>query len=59
MSSLHTFNTDDVQPPESWPDKGAVEIRSLQVRYSKDLDPVLRGVNVSICGGEKVLIHVQ
>ncbi|KAI8065795.1 P-loop containing nucleoside triphosphate hydrolase protein [Gongronella butleri] len=43
-----------VTPPEKWPSKGAIEIKNLKVRYDKDLDLVLRDVNVSIKPGERI-----
>ncbi|ORX49052.1 hypothetical protein DM01DRAFT_1394384 [Hesseltinella vesiculosa] len=43
-----------LDPPSAWPSKGAIEIENLQVRYAKDLDPVLKGISVSIRAGEKV-----
>jgi ATP-binding cassette subfamily C (CFTR/MRP) protein 1 len=41
-------------PPKLWPTAGAVEIKNLVLRYSPKLDPVLKGVSLSIRAGEKV-----
>lgn len=38
----------------SWPQKGALEIKDVQMRYRPTTDIVLKGMNVSIKGGEKV-----
>lgn len=44
------------RPPDSWPDKGALEFRDVFMRYRKGLDPVLKGVSFTIAAGEKVRI---
>lgn len=41
-------------PPEEWPTTGCVEFRDYKVRYREGLDLVLRGLNFSVKGGEKV-----
>lgn len=41
-------------PPDEWPSKGTMEIKNVQMRYREELELVLKGVNVSIAGGEKV-----
>ncbi|XP_062999456.1 multidrug resistance-associated protein 1-like [Elgaria multicarinata webbii] len=41
-------------PPSSWPHEGKVEFRGYGLRYRDDMDLVLRNINVSISGGEKV-----
>jgi ABC-type multidrug transport system fused ATPase/permease subunit len=38
----------DSLPDPSWPSEGAVEIRSLKLRYRPELDLVLKGLSVSI-----------
>lgn len=38
----------------AWPTEGQVEFKDFEVRYREGLDLVLRGVNVSIAGGQKV-----
>jgi len=40
-------------PPE-WPEKGAIELNNLQMRYRHDTPMVLNGLNVSIAGGERI-----
>ncbi|XP_062509273.1 ATP-binding cassette sub-family C member 9-like isoform X2 [Corticium candelabrum] len=45
---------EDMQLPIDWPARGAIEIRNLEVRYSKGLDPALHGVTASVNSGEKV-----
>ncbi|KAG8301054.1 Canalicular multispecific organic anion transporter 1 [Homalodisca vitripennis] len=46
----------EVQPrPDSkWPNQGVVQFQDYQVRYREGLDLVLRGVNFTISGGEKI-----
>eukprot|EP00039_Didymoeca_costata_P001601 m.53653 g.53653 ORF g.53653 m.53653 type:complete len:1321 (-) comp10876_c0_seq1:105-4067(-) len=39
---------------KQWPSKGAIEFKDLHLRYDEDGDDVLRGLNCSIQGGEKI-----
>ncbi|KAJ6656004.1 hypothetical protein lerEdw1_004589 [Lerista edwardsae] len=41
-------------PPGSWPLEGRVEFRNYSLRYRDDMDLVLKNINVTISGGEKV-----
>ncbi|XP_065414945.1 multidrug resistance-associated protein 1 isoform X9 [Chrysemys picta bellii] len=41
-------------PPDNWPHEGKVEFRGYGLRYREDLDLVLKNINVTINGGEKV-----
>lgn len=41
-------------PAPSWPDSGTVVFANFAVRYRPGLDLVLKGVNFSVSGGEKV-----
>ena len=40
--------------PGEWPTRGAVEFRSLELKYRPDLPLVLKGISFSISPGEKV-----
>ncbi|XP_071454824.1 multidrug resistance-associated protein 1 isoform X2 [Hetaerina americana] len=42
------------EPPPEWPSEGKVEFRNFQVRYREGLDLVLKGINCTVNGGEKV-----
>ncbi|KAK2714884.1 hypothetical protein QYM36_009173 [Artemia franciscana] len=44
----------DKKPPKEWPDEGKVEFIDYEVRYREGLEVVLKGINCSINGGEKV-----
>ncbi|XP_069876376.1 multidrug resistance-associated protein 1 isoform X1 [Dipodomys merriami] len=44
----------ETAPPSSWPQEGRVEFRDYCLRYRDDLDMVLKHINVTINGGEKV-----
>ncbi|XP_032125532.1 multidrug resistance-associated protein 1 isoform X5 [Sapajus apella] len=44
----------ETAPPNSWPQVGRVEFRNYCLRYREDLDFVLRHINVTINGGEKL-----
>jgi ABC-type multidrug transport system fused ATPase/permease subunit len=50
MSLFYFTKTKTLQ----WPSQGAIEIKDLHVRYAADLEPVLKGLNVSIKPKEKV-----
>ncbi|XP_049823783.1 multidrug resistance-associated protein 1 isoform X8 [Aethina tumida] len=41
-------------PPSLWPEVGAVEFKNYAFRYRPGLDLVLKGVNFSVNGGEKI-----
>ncbi|KAL4363120.1 hypothetical protein GQ457_04G028790 [Hibiscus cannabinus] len=41
-------------PPPNWPAHGNVELKDLQVRYRPSTPLVLKGISLSINGGEKV-----
>ncbi|NXL78506.1 MRP3 protein, partial [Leptocoma aspasia] len=41
-------------PPKNWPSKGELEFVNYSVRYRKDLDLVLKGLNLQVHGGEKI-----
>ncbi|KAJ3212821.1 hypothetical protein HDU67_003594 [Dinochytrium kinnereticum] len=45
---------EDSRPPWNWPSKGEICVRDLELRYSPELDPVLRKVSFDIPGGSKV-----
>ncbi|KAK4492590.1 hypothetical protein RD792_003408 [Penstemon davidsonii] len=44
----------DFLPPLNWPTQGNVELKNLQVRYRPDTPLVLKGITLSIKGGEKI-----
>ncbi|KAI5446385.1 Multidrug resistance-associated protein 4 [Lathyrus oleraceus] len=44
----------DKSPPQNWPSHGTIELNNLQVRYRPNTPLVLKGVSLTIQGGEKV-----
>ncbi|KAI0073467.1 ABC protein [Panus rudis PR-1116 ss-1] len=44
----------DQKPPADWPAQGAIEFDNIQMRYRPGLPLVLRGLSLSIKGGEKI-----
>uniref|UniRef100_A0A803NQQ9 ABC-type xenobiotic transporter n=1 Tax=Cannabis sativa TaxID=3483 RepID=A0A803NQQ9_CANSA len=44
----------DLLPPPNWPAHGNVHLKDLQVRYRPNTPLVLKGITLSINGGEKV-----
>ncbi|GIQ80078.1 hypothetical protein KIPB_000818 [Kipferlia bialata] len=43
-----------VSVPEEWPAQGAIQFNDVVLRYRPELDPVLKGISISIKPGEKV-----
>uniref|UniRef100_A0A8B9S0C9 Multidrug resistance-associated protein 1 n=1 Tax=Accipiter nisus TaxID=211598 RepID=A0A8B9S0C9_9AVES len=41
-------------PASTWPEEGKVEFRGYGLRYRADMDLVLKNINVTINGGEKI-----
>lgn len=54
LSSQAPWQIQDMAPPSDWPQVGRVEFRDYGLRYREDLDLVLKHINVTIDGGEKV-----
>ncbi|KAF7811131.1 ABC transporter C family member 4 [Senna tora] len=48
------WNIKDRLPPPNWPHHGNVNINDLQVRYRPNTPLVLKGITLSINGGEKI-----
>ncbi|KZT73648.1 ABC protein [Daedalea quercina L-15889] len=44
----------DHKPPEEWPSRGAIEFNDVVMRYRPGLPFVLKGLSLSIRGGEKI-----
>ena len=44
----------DYKPPSGWPSEGKVELRDIVLKYRPELPPVLKGISMSIKGGEKI-----
>ncbi|NXN93457.1 MRP1 protein, partial [Rhinopomastus cyanomelas] len=44
----------ETAPPSTWPQEGKVDFQGYSLRYREDLDLVLKNINVSIKGGEKI-----
>ncbi|KAL5135689.1 ABC transporter C family member 4 [Glycine soja] len=47
------WNMKDHLPPSNWPVEDNVDIKDLQVRYRPNTPLVLKGITLSISGGEK------
>ncbi|KAG2237662.1 P-loop containing nucleoside triphosphate hydrolase protein [Thamnidium elegans] len=43
-----------LRPPEKWPTSGSIEVKDLEIKYSADLDPVLKGLTFSVKPREKI-----
>ncbi|KAL2158565.1 hypothetical protein VTH06DRAFT_4332 [Thermothelomyces fergusii] len=40
--------------PAAWPAEGRIEVNNLTVSYTKDLPPVLKGLNFTVGAGERI-----
>ena len=54
LPSEGAFTTPD-DPPPSWPEKGAIEFKDVEMSYREGLPAILKGVSFSVKPGEKVL----
>ncbi|KAK9463479.1 P-loop containing nucleoside triphosphate hydrolase protein [Lipomyces oligophaga] len=54
LPSEAAFEIEDAKPRASWPENGSIEIDNVYLQYRPGLPHVLRGLTVSIQGGEKV-----
>nr|XP_039268709.1 multidrug resistance-associated protein 1-like isoform X3 [Styela clava] len=45
---------DDCRPPHNWPKDGTISFRNYSTRYRKELDLVVKDIEVNIKGGEKI-----
>ncbi|XP_022081039.1 ATP-binding cassette sub-family C member 8-like isoform X2 [Acanthaster planci] len=58
-SSLANELYDGTNPPADWPDQGRVTFSNVSLRYAKELQAVVEGVNVELRPGEKVALCGQ
>lgn len=49
-----TSTKDPVNPPEQWPTEGRLEFRKVQLKYRKELPPVLDNMSFVITPGEHI-----
>ena len=45
-------------PPKNWPKRGKVQFNNLKLKYRDDLDCVIKGINLNLKPGEKVLEYI-
>ncbi len=45
-------------PPPNWPDRGAIELRDVSLRYAASLPVILRDLSINIHPSEKVCTMV-
>ncbi|CAF1087818.1 unnamed protein product [Didymodactylos carnosus] len=48
------FYNEKQKPPLEWPTKGKIEFKNYKFRYRAELEPVLKGINLSIESCDKV-----
>ena len=48
------WENENTAPPDSWPDKGRIQLDNYSVRYREGLDLVLKDISADISGGERV-----
>ncbi|KAG5645528.1 hypothetical protein DXG03_005803 [Asterophora parasitica] len=44
----------DTKPPSHWPAEGRVELKDVVLNYRPDLPSVLKGITMTVAGGEKI-----
>ncbi|CAF3952141.1 unnamed protein product [Didymodactylos carnosus] len=49
------FYNEKQKPPLEWPTKGKIEFKNYKFRYRAELEPVLKGINLSIESCDKVV----
>ncbi|KAJ7972956.1 ABC transporter C family member 4 [Quillaja saponaria] len=54
IPSESAWKIKDCLPPPNWPVHGNVELKDLKVRYRQNTPLVLKGITLSIAGGEKI-----
>lgn len=54
LCSQAPWEVEDKKPPPEWPMEGKVKFQDYSVRYREGLDLVLKKLNLSVKGGEKV-----
>lgn len=54
LCSQAPWEVEDKKPPPEWPTEGKVKFHDYSVRYREGLDLVLKKLNLSVKGGEKV-----
>ncbi|EFJ27568.1 hypothetical protein SELMODRAFT_411687 [Selaginella moellendorffii] len=53
-AGLRSEARDQSQPPQTWPENGAIDFIGLKVRYTPEAPLVLRGITCGFSGGSKV-----
>jgi len=48
------YEREDTEPAPSWPESGKIEMKDVFMSYRAGLPSVLKGINLSIKGGEKI-----
>lgn len=46
-------------PSKDWPTRGEVQFKNLKVRYREGLDLALKGLDIFVEGGQKVVIEYK
>ncbi|KAL6650385.1 hypothetical protein ACP70R_009310 [Stipagrostis hirtigluma subsp. patula] len=54
LPSEAAWKIEDHSPSPNWPTHGDIDIKDLKVRYRANTPLILKGVNLSISGGEKI-----
>uniref|UniRef100_A0A8B9NHN2 Multidrug resistance-associated protein 1 n=1 Tax=Accipiter nisus TaxID=211598 RepID=A0A8B9NHN2_9AVES len=54
MEKEAEWSIEQTAPASTWPEEGKVEFRGYGLRYRADMDLVLKNINVTINGGEKI-----
>jgi ATP-binding cassette subfamily C (CFTR/MRP) protein 1 len=48
------FYKDQLEPPINWPIQGKIEFKNYKLKYREELEPVLKGINLTILPQNKI-----
>uniref|UniRef100_A0A8C9EWX5 Multidrug resistance-associated protein 1 n=1 Tax=Pavo cristatus TaxID=9049 RepID=A0A8C9EWX5_PAVCR len=54
MEKEAEWSIEESAPASTWPEEGKIQFQGFGLRYREDLDLVLKNINITINGGEKI-----
>ena len=59
VTTFVIFFFSGTSPDSEWPQRGAVTVEDVSVRYAETLDPVLSNISLIIQPGQKVIVPLM